>query len=208
MNMSRLIPVLFFGTLWGLSEVLLGNYFYAQEIKGAAVILNVIAISVLAFSRFYVSFPGAAFLIGTVAMGFKVFHSPFFACHMLAIGIFGAGFDIAAWLLLRKEGAGLIRKALAGATAVYLGFALFGFIITFIVHYEYWLIDGSPNMPKLLGFVFIAGSIVAAFGAVMTPLCMSLASKVQSLAEGKPILKPVYVNLAMILVSLVFWIVI
>ncbi len=206
MNTSRLIPVLFFGTIWGLSEVILGNYFYANEIKDAAVILNVIAIGVLAFSRFYVSFPGAAFLIGTIAMAFKIFHSPFFACHMLAIGIFGAGFEIAAFLFLRSESAGLVRKALTGATAVYIGFALFAFVIKFIIRYEYWIIDGSANMPKVLGYVFLAGSIVAAFGAVLTPLCLWAAEKAQTLAENKPLLKPVYVNFVLVLITLTLWI--
>jgi hypothetical protein len=208
MNMSRLIPVLFFGTIWGLSEVILGNYFYAQEIKSAAVILNVIAIAILAFSRFYVSFPGAAFLIGTIAMLFKIFHSPFFACHMLAIGIFGAGFEIAAFLFLRGESAGLIRKALTGASAVYIGFALFAVVITFVIRYEYWMIDGSANMPKVLGYVFLAGSIVAAIAAVLTPLGLWAAEKTQTLAENKSFLKPAYVNVAMVLAAISLWIVI
>lgn len=208
MNLTRLTPVLFFGTIWGLSEVLLGNYMYANEIKSAAVYLNVIAIVILSVSRYYVSFTGAAFLIGTIAMLFKIFHSPFFACHMLAIALFGAGFEIAAWLFLRKNASGLVRQALTGATAVYLGFAIFTVVITFVFRYQYWIVDGAPNMVKITHYLFLAGTVVAAAAALLTPLSLRITEKMNQAVLPKLTLKPVYVNLIVVLVSLTLWLVV
>ncbi len=208
MKLSRLTPVLFFGTIWGLSEVLLGNYLYANEIKTAAVYLNVIAIVLLSVSRYYVSFTGAAFLIGTIAMLFKIFHSPFFACHMLAIAMFAAGFEISAGLFLRKNASSLIRQTLTGATAVYLGFAIFTVVITFVFRYQYWIVDGAPNMVKITHYLLFAGTVVAAAAAVLTPLSMRITGKMNQAVLPKLTLKPLYINLIVVLVSMTLWLVV
>lgn len=205
MNISRLSPVILFGTLWGLSEVSFGNAFYANEFPYAAIVLNLIALVVLSVSRLYVSFTGSALFIGLIAMMFKIFHSPFFACHMLAILMMGVGFELAHFLFMRQTHEGTLRRVMTNVVATYAGFILFGVLITFVIRYEYWLINGSPNYAKLLNYIFVQGSLVALGSAVLSPLAMVLSQRTNTAVTRRMSLKPVYVHFSLIAISALIW---
>ena len=167
--------VLFFGSLWGLSEAALGGWMYAAQMHGAApVVLAGVAFAILTVGRLYIPLPGSSAAIAALAMLFKFLNEPFFACHLLAIFLLGASFD-AVYSLARGR-----AKPLIGLAATYLGFALFALIITYVVRYSYWVDAGSS---KVLRYIFVSGTIVAACNAVVVPLSHHLA---RSLTERAP----------------------
>jgi len=177
MKKEYVLGVLFFGGLWGISEAVVGGWMYAAEMRQAsAVVLAVIAFAILSVARVFVPLPGSSATIGALAMLFKFLNAPFFACHMLAIFLLGASFDLV-YSLARGR-----RKELIGLASTYLGFALFALIITYVVRYSHWIGEGWP---KVLRYVGITGTIAAVCNAVVVPLGDRLARHLSNRALGR-----------------------
>jgi len=164
MKRHCILGVLFFSSLWGLSEALLGGWMYAGGDvlrQGAPVVLSVIAFAVLTVARVYVPLPGSSTAIASMALLFKFLIPPFFGCHLLAIFLLGAAYDVAASTARGRA------RYLIGPAATYLGFALFAIIITYVVRYGYW---ASVGLPKVLSYVLLTGTITAVCNTVVVPL--------------------------------------
>ena len=85
MKAERVLGILFFGGLWGLSEAVLGDTLYSANVPYASVPLTVIGFVVMTFAWVYFPQRGTATLIAACAMLYKFFNEPFFACHLLGI---------------------------------------------------------------------------------------------------------------------------
>ena len=96
-----ILGVIFFGSLWGLSEVTLGGWLYAVHASHASIILTVVSLVILAVARTILPQWGSSSAIGFVAILFKLVNVPFFACHLWAIILFGIGYDISCRLVPR-----------------------------------------------------------------------------------------------------------
>ena len=177
------IWVLFFGSLWGISEVAGGGILYGNNISHSSIILAVFAFFILAVARGIINKPGSSVMIGTIAMLFKLINAGPFICHLLGIFMLGAAFDIFASFLLKKERKISWRSILTGSVSAYSGYALFALTITYIVQYKYWIAGG---LPKVLNHVFISGSIAALFAAVVVPLGFMVGLKSESLSSRNP----------------------
>ncbi len=175
--------VLFFGSLWGISEVAGGGILYGNNISHSSIILAVFAFFILAVARGIINKPGSSVMIGTIAMLFKLINAGPFICHLLGIFMLGAAFDIFASFLLKKERKISWRSILTGSVSAYSGYALFALTITYIVQYKYWIAGG---LPKVLNHVFISGSIAALFAAVVVPLGFMVGLKSESLSSRNP----------------------
>jgi hypothetical protein len=162
MKKQYVLGILFFGALWGVSEAALGGWMYAAGIRQAApVVLAVIAFGLLTLGRRYVPLPGSSAAMGALAMLFKYLSAPDYLCHLLAIFLLGAGYDVV-YSLARGRG-----KPLIGLAGTYLGFALFALSITYVFRYHWWIAEGWP---KVLRYVGISGTIAAACNAAIVPL--------------------------------------
>ena len=159
--------VLFFGSLWGISEVAGGVLLYGNFITHSSIILAAFAFFILAIARGIINKPGSSVMIGTIAMLFKLINAGPFICHLLGIFMLGAAFDIFASFLMKKERKISWRSILTGSISAYSGYALFALTITYIVQYKYWIAVG---LPKVLNHIFVSGSIAALLAAVVVPL--------------------------------------
>ena len=175
MRKKYMLWILLFGGLWGLSEALLGGWMYAAGMRQAApVVLAAVAFAILTVGRVYVPVAGSSTAIAALAMLFKFLNEPFFACHLLAIFLLGAGYDVV-YTLARGR-----RKPLIGLAATYLGLGLFALIITYVVRYSYWI---SVGWPKVLRYVALSGSIAAVCNAVIVPVADRLARRLRARAD-------------------------
>lgn len=171
MRRDYLLGVLFFGGVWGLSEAVLGDALYAANVRYASVPLTVMGLAVLTVARSYLPQRGTATLVAACAMLYKFLNSPFFGCHLLGILITGACYDLVFDVLKIR------LKALAAAATTYLSYATFAVMITYLFQYDHWVQGG---LAKVLGHIFIAGSMAALACACVVPLSARFAEKLKS----------------------------
>jgi len=164
---KQLVWLLFFGSLWGLSEVAIGGALFRENMPYASVWLSAWAFFIMALARGIINKPGSSTAIGSVAALFRFINAAPFFCHLLGIFALGVAFDMAATLLIKRNREISHRESLSGALGAYDGYALFALIITYIVRYEIWTVAGSA---KVLHHIFVSGSIAALAAIVTVPL--------------------------------------
>jgi hypothetical protein len=162
-----LILLLLFGSIWGMSEVVLGGIFDEINIAHSSVWLNAWAIFVLAVSRGVLNKPGSSTALGVIAATFKLANTTPFYCHLLGIFLMGVAFDLAATVLLKKNHKIDYRNCICGVVSAYGGYALFAVIITYLIRYDYWV---SGGLSKVLHHIFVSGSYLALAAAAAVPL--------------------------------------
>jgi len=177
MKRNILWTVVIFGTLWGLSEAMLGGWLYAHDVPYASVPLTVIGLGLLCVARALCDRPGTSAAIGAVAMLFKFLNLPFFACHIAAIFLLGASFDLCVSLVPRRG------RVPAVAAGVYLGYLSFGLIITYVFRYSRWPEGG---MMKILHYVGVGGSMAAVASAALSPLWFALGRRMREELRRMP----------------------
>jgi len=158
--------ILFFGSLWGINEVVSGEILFRNQVLSASIWLSAWAFFILAVARGIINKPGTSALIAGIAAVFKMVNAAPFFCHLLAIFLLGVGFDVAASLLIKEGRKPALRQGLSGVLGAYGGYALFALLITYVLRYEHW-IDGSSA--KVLHHIFVNGSLAAAVSALLVP---------------------------------------
>jgi len=162
---------LFFGGVWGLSEAVLGNVLYAAGVPYASIPLTAIGLAVLTLARVYFPRTGTATLVAACAMLYKFLNSPFFGCHLLGILMTGACYDLLFNVLKIR------MKALGAAATVYLSYAAFAVMITYLFRYDHWVQGG---LVKVLRHVFLSGSLSALACAGVVPLVATAGERLKS----------------------------
>jgi len=150
--------LLLFGSLWGVVEVVVGEFLFAHKVPLASVWLTAWAFLMLAAARGLLNEPGSSSVVGGVASLYKLaFAAPYF-CHLLGILFLGLAFDIFASLLLKNKRAQVWKRGLTGALSAYTGYALFAIVITYIARYGPWVAGG---LPKVVRHIFVGGGYAA-----------------------------------------------
>lgn len=175
--------LLFFGSLWGISEVAAGGILYDPDVPFASVILAAWAFFILAVGRGVINKPGTSVIIGAVATLFKLVNASPYICHLLGIFMLGVAFDIAATFLLSKEGRFSLRNALTGIVSAYGGYALFALVITYVIRYDIWVAGGWP---KVANHIFVSGSFAALIAAVMVPVGYMIGASSLTIRDRRP----------------------
>jgi hypothetical protein len=103
-------------------------------------------------------------------MLYKFLNSPFFGCHLLGILITGACYDLAFDVLKIR------LKSLGAAATIYLSYAAFAVMITYLFRYDHWVQGGFA---KVLGHIFINGSMAALACACIVPLIARLGERLK-----------------------------
>lgn len=162
MKKDYLLGILFFSSLWGASEAILGGFLYRANLPFgfASVPLTIIAFIILTITKIYLPQRGSAALIGLIAMLYKFLNTPFFACHLLAIFLLGLSYELVFNLSRIRS------KAILGLIATYLGYILFALTITYIFRYHYWIEEG---LPRILHYVGVSGTLAALANLVAVP---------------------------------------
>jgi len=161
------IALLLFGSLWGMSELWGGDFLYNSGVPFASAWLSAFAVFILAVARGVVNKPGSSTAIGITALLFKLAGAAPFYCHLLAIVMLGASFDLVATLALKRTDKPLLRRGLTGVLGVYIGHASFALLLTYVIRYSFWAEEG---LPRILNYVFVSGTITAVAAAVLFPL--------------------------------------
>ena len=159
--------LLFFGSLWGISEVAAGGVLYNNDVPHSSIILTTWALLMLAFARGIVNKPGTSTVIGAVATLFKLVNAAPFICHLAGIFALGVAFDVVFSLIQKKEVKISWKTSLTGIVSAYGGYALFALFITYIIRYSFWVEEGFP---KVIDHIFVSGSLAALAAAVIVPL--------------------------------------
>ncbi len=166
------LAILLVGGLWGISEAVLGDVLYTRKVPFASVYLTAIGFFLLAVSRAFLRWTGAATAIAGLAMLYKLLNVPFFGCHLTGILLLGIAWDV---MFFRsrpertREGAARLSLALSAgraAAAVYLGHVLFVAAMLFVFRSEHWVERGAQGWLRHVGLV---GTITAATCAVIVP---------------------------------------
>ena len=159
--------ILLFGSLWGVSEVVVGEALFGNRVPYASVWLTTWAFFVLAAGRGILNKPGSSAAIGAVTVIFKLATASPFFCHLLAIFILGLTFDVFSTLLMRNERNIFWKSSVSGVFGIYSGRALFALAGTYIIHWEFWTAGGVKN---IIGHVLVGGSIAALLALMVVPL--------------------------------------
>ena len=171
MKKEHILGVLFFGGLWGISEAVLGDALYRAAVPYASVPLTIIGFIVMSTAKVYFPQKGTATLIAACAMLYKFLNVPFFACHLLGILLMGLCFDLFFSIFKIKS------RPLSAAAAVYLNYALFALMITYVFRYEHWVQAGFAGV---LRHVVISGSMAALGCAVLLPMSFRLTERLKA----------------------------
>ncbi len=194
MSKRNILLILFFGSLWGFSEVFLGKALYSSNIHYPGVILSILALGILGIAYALIQKAGAMALIAVVATIFRLVNAGPFFCHLLAIFSLGVGFDIVMKLIKERK-----FNWLSGALSAWLGYALFGFLITYVFRYHYWIAFGLPKVIKYIG---IEGSLAALGSAITVMMGYRIGENFTRFFNSKP--KSAYIGA--IGFTLSFWI--
>lgn len=171
----QLVWLLFFASLWGLTEVVAGEGLYALNVPYASVFLTGWALVILSLGRGFLNKPGSSTLMGYIAALYRMVNAAPFFCHIWGIVFIGLAFDLVSSLLMKEGRKFFLRSSLTGITSAYLGNALFALVMTWILRNEYWTAAGFS---KVLEHVFISGSLVAVAASGIVPLGYWLGRKV------------------------------
>ena len=196
MRKEHVLAVLCFGSLWGLSEAVLGGVLYRAHIAHASIPLAVVGFVVLTAARSYWSAPGSATAIAACAMLYKFLNCPFFGCHLLGILALGVAYDMV------RHGLGIKNEPLFAAAATYLGFALFALTITYVVRYEYWTAEGAA---RVLRHIAWSGTLAAIANVLAVPLTVRLAERLGPRLTHSFVLRPRFSAGALSAVMALLW---
>jgi len=199
---GTILAILFFGTLWGASEAILGGALYAAGVPHASVALSAVAVAVLAGATVWLPRGGAVAAIGCVAAAYRLLNAGPWWCHLCAIVLFAAVFD-ALRLAFRPERGSVVRAAAFGLVATYLAYVTFAVLMKFAFRHPYW-VDGWG---KFVGYVGVSGTVAAAVGAVVFPASLGLARRLRTGGLGGVPLREALARVAVGAVTAGLWVV-
>ena len=165
------LGILFFSSVWGFSEAVLGGVLYHFVIPRASVYLTIIGFSILTIARVYLPGRGTASIIAALAMLYKFLNSPFFACHLLGIFLLGVCYDLFFNVLKLKN------QSISAVLATYAGYSLFALIITYVFRYHHWV---EAGLAKVINHIAIGGTLAAIGCAVFVPLSFHLGVRLKA----------------------------
>lgn len=171
MKKEHVLGVLFLGGLWGICEAVPGNALYSAKIPYASVPLTIIGFAVMTIGRVYFPQKGTATLIAVCAMLFKFLNVPFFVCHLLGILLMGLCYDLFFSVFKIKS------RSLSAVAAVYLNYALFALMITYVFRYDHWVQAGFAEVLRHVG---ISGSMAALGCAILVPASLRLGEQLKA----------------------------
>lgn len=171
MKKGYILGILFFSGLWGISEAVLGDALYRNNVPYASVPLTIIGFSILTFARAYFPQKGTATLIAACAMLYKFLNEPFFACHLLGILLMGISYEVVFGIFANKD------RAICAALAAYLNYALFALMVTYVFRYEHWV---QAGFGRIFEHIAIRGTMAAIGSEIFVTVSFHLAQRLKA----------------------------
>jgi hypothetical protein len=171
----NLLWILFFGTLIGLNEALIGSFSFPYR----SVVLSSITLALLSFARFKMPLKGTSVLIIFIAVLFKLNSAGLSCCttSMLLCGptvllLLGISYEAFAGLCIGKNTHKYSAFMLTCGLTAMVAFSLFALMNTYILR--------SWNTGRLYEYIFIKASLCAIASIAMSVGGLQLVKKFQN----------------------------
>lgn len=174
--------ILFFGSLWGASEVFLNEGLRAIDAPWTSVPLTVSALLILGLAATRLPAFGTLILVALVAGGYRTATAGPFWCHTLALLALGFVLD-AVRTALAPDARHPLRTALLGGLSAFAAHVAFAVLITYEFAYHHWTGDGGA---KFREYVFVSGTIAAVLSAGLLPLALSIQARARDTSTPGP----------------------
>jgi hypothetical protein len=143
---AGIIVVVAAGVVWGLTEVFAGDMFYRFHIPMRASFLTALGLAFLVTARMLYDRPGTSLGAALLAASIRCLVPKLYICHMVAIALEGAAFDIS-WSAQRAgERHSLGRAWLSSALAAFAGFFAFGLVGAYVFGFRRWVEAGPAGI--------------------------------------------------------------
>ncbi len=196
MKKKYILGILFFSSLWGFSETVLGGFLYHYGIPHASVYLTVIGFSIMTIAGIYLPKSGTAVIIAAFAMLYKFMNTPFFACHLLGILLLGVCYDLFFSILKLRN------KSVCAALAVYAGYSLFALMITYLFRYSHW---AEVGLSKVVSHIGVSGTLAALGCALVVPLSYRFGKWLQMKKVHTTDLTDTFTRVRLVFVTVGIW---
>jgi hypothetical protein len=200
-RLRYLLIVLLAGSIWGVSEAVLGGHLYSQQVPCSSIILSVVGLCILALTRFLVPVRGSSLVLVAVALGYRWLNVGFYGCHLGAMLSFAGVFEILASGIGAERLKGRVSQLLLGAGTGVLGFGLFALAMAYVVRYPFWV-----GAPMKVADHFLSGLAVGGAGLFLVPAMYRLSRPLDSWARSAVLARPLASLGLGAVVLLVFWI--
>jgi hypothetical protein len=163
-----ILGIILFGSIWGGLEALGISIMRAFDFSFKSPFLAATGILILGAARMIMPRRGSTFLMGLVAAGFKFLTLPqIFFCQVAAVAVQGAVLDLAFSYAEKRDVSKWLSLGMVGVFAMYLNYALFSLLETYVVLNPFWVDKGFSGV---LNYTFLEGSAAA----LLCFLCINL----------------------------------
>lgn len=170
------------GVVWGLTEVFVGDVFYKFQVPMRAASLTAFGLAILALARLLYDRPGTSLAAALLAGAIRCLVPKLFICHMVAIALEGAAFDVS-WSLLRAgEGHYMRRAWLSAVIAAFVGFFSFGIVGAYAFGFRRWVEAGLSGISV---WGLRSGSFSALLLLGLVPLAVFAARRISAGAASR-----------------------
>lgn len=158
---EKILVVLLLGSLWGALELFGRDVFRAMGVPQKSALLFGLGIIIVYASKRLVDFPGSVFAMALIAGLFKTASSNFFPCQFAAVVINGIVFDVAYTAFKGRLNRSIIFRAVAAPVIVYVSYAVFAVLATYILREPSWASEGWPGIRAFLLADAVSASLIS-----------------------------------------------
>lgn len=199
-----ILGIILFGSMWGGLEALGISIMRSFDFSPMSPFLAATGILILGAARMIIPRRGSTFLIGLVAAGFKFLTLPqIFFCQVVAVAVQGAVLDFAFSYAEKKKPLPWFSLGIVGVLAMYVNYALFSLLETYVVLNPFWVDKGFSGV---LNYAFLEGSLAAILCFVMINLGFGLGKSLAPLFSRWEILKAKAYSIGTMVAALGCWV--
>jgi hypothetical protein len=144
--------------------------------------LTAIGLAILVMARLVYDRPGTSLAAAVLAGAIRCLVPKLFICHMVAIALEGAAFDLS-WSAMRAgERHSLKRAWLSAATGAFVGFFSFGIVGAYAFGFRRWVEAGLPGIAT---WSLRSGAFSSLLLLALVPLAALAARKITAVAPAK-----------------------
>ena len=158
---ENILVVLLFGSLWGALELFGRDLFRAMGMPQKSALLFGLGIIILYASKRLVHFPGSVAIMALIAGLFKIASAKFYPCQFAAVMINGIVFDIAYSTFKERLNRSLMYRAIAAPVIVYVSYAMFASVATYVLRQEPWASAGWVGIRSFLLADAVSASLIS-----------------------------------------------
>lgn len=199
-----ILGIILFGSIWGGLEALGISIMRSFDFSLKSPFLAATGILILGAARMIIPRKGSTFLMGLVAAGFKFLALPqIFFCQVVAVAVQGAVLDFAFSYAEKKKPLNWFSLGMVGVFAMYVNYALFSLLETYVVLNPFWVNKGFSGV---LNYTFLEGSLACALCFVFINLGFGLGKSLSPIFGQWQALKAKAYSVGTVVAALGCWV--